>query len=74
VTVGVPDANLHQLHTPCCRARPSGAVGRGARCEHHAELLTISGGPHDPWNYQRWFPLIMERAIAFLKGYRSFGT
>jgi acetyl esterase/lipase len=36
----------------------------------HAELLTIPGGPHDPWNYQYWFPLIMERAIAFLKGYR----
>ena len=40
----------------------------------HAELLTISGGPHDPWNYQRWFPLIMERAIAFLKGDRSVDT
>jgi acetyl esterase/lipase len=40
----------------------------------HAELLTIPGGPHDPWNYQRGFPLIMERAIAFLKGHRSFGT
>ena len=40
----------------------------------HAELLTIPGGPHDPWNYQRWFPLIMERAISFLKGYRSVGT
>jgi acetyl esterase/lipase len=39
----------------------------------HAELLTIPGGPHDPWNYQRWFAMIMERAIAFLSttGQRS---
>ena len=40
----------------------------------HAELLTIPGGPHDPWNYQRWFPLIMERAIAFLKAHRPFDS
>jgi acetyl esterase/lipase len=32
-----------------------------------AELLTIPGGPHDPWNYRRWFPSLMDRAAVFLK-------
>jgi len=32
-----------------------------------AELLTVNGGPHDPWNYERWFPDLMTRSIAFLQ-------
>lgn len=32
-----------------------------------AELFTIPGAPHDPWNYTRWFPAIMDRAVAFLR-------
>ncbi len=32
-----------------------------------AELLTIQGAPHDPWNYTRWFPYVMDRAVGFLK-------
>jgi acetyl esterase/lipase len=32
-----------------------------------AELITVSGGPHDPWNYTRWFPDLMSRSAAFLK-------
>jgi acetyl esterase/lipase len=40
----------------------------------HAELLTIPGGPHDPWNYQRWFPMIMRRAIAFLSETGQHGS
>jgi len=32
-----------------------------------AELMTIPGAPHDPWNYTRWFPDVMERSVAFLK-------
>ena len=30
-----------------------------------AELLTVSGGPHAPWNYVRWFPDLMARSAAF---------
>jgi acetyl esterase/lipase len=33
----------------------------------HAELFTVPGAPHDPWNYARWFPEVMDRAVAFLK-------
>jgi dipeptidyl aminopeptidase/acylaminoacyl peptidase len=33
----------------------------------HAELVTIPGAPHDSWNYARWFPDVMDRAVAFLK-------
>jgi len=29
--------------------------------------MTIPGAPHAPWNYTRWFPSIIERAVAFLK-------
>ena len=32
-----------------------------------AELMSIPGAPHDPWNYTRWFPDVMERSVAFLK-------
>ena len=32
-----------------------------------ADLFTIPGAPHDPWNYARWFPDIMDRASAFLR-------
>jgi pectinesterase len=30
------------------------------------ELFTVSGGPHDPWNYERWFPDLMARSATFL--------
>ena len=32
-----------------------------------AELLTVSRGPYDPWNYTRWFPDLMTQSAAFLK-------
>jgi acetyl esterase/lipase len=32
-----------------------------------AQLVTVQGAPHDPWNYARWFPDLMDRAAAFLK-------
>jgi acetyl esterase/lipase len=32
-----------------------------------AELLTVPGAPHDPWNYRRWFTSLMERSVVFLK-------
>ena len=32
-----------------------------------AELFTVDGGPHDPWNYVRWFPDLMTRSTAFLR-------
>jgi acetyl esterase/lipase len=37
-----------------------------------AELVTITGAPHDPWNYARWFPDVMDHAVAFLK--QTFAT
>jgi acetyl esterase/lipase len=30
-----------------------------------AELVTIPDAPHDFWNYTRWFPEAMERAVKF---------
>jgi pectinesterase len=41
--------------------------GRYRDAGARAELLTIPGAPHDPWNYTRWFPYVMDRAAAFLK-------
>jgi acetyl esterase/lipase len=32
-----------------------------------AELVTIAGAPHAFWNYSRWFPNAMERAVAFFQ-------
>jgi len=32
-----------------------------------ADLFTVNGGPHDPWNYTRWFADVMTRSAAFLK-------
>jgi len=31
-----------------------------------AELFTVSGAPHDPWNYVRWFSDLMTRSAEFL--------
>jgi acetyl esterase/lipase len=31
-----------------------------------AELLTVIGAPHDPWNYVRWFSDLMTRSAEFL--------
>jgi len=33
----------------------------------HAQILTVHGAPHDPWNYARWFPELMDHAVGFFK-------